>query len=709
MIFFNSNRSNTPPSDLPLLPPHWIHAFLAAWFFGAGVQLLQGWNEPAYLTLEYSGFKGLGLLLGIILAAMALMLHFVKNKRTLVKLASLAFLFFSATLFIRTGDPSLHVGLFLLSLIHLVLTRDLALEGFVRKQASSSAVWTMNLSFSVFLLLKLPIGEILAESTEPLPFDFKLLGILLLVSGLTICLTAIVIYQLMNDPYPAIPKRPGIGATGIITSLANRNPSILPMIALAGLVLGLQSFLVGRILYARYQGLMTPTYDFNLFAQMFYSMRSDLTQMTTLERNMPLSHFAVHISPIYYLMLPVFWLFPDPSTLQIAQAVIVASGIIPVLLICRHFKLTAVFTGLTALLFLFSPAFIVSSFYDLHENCFLVPLILWLVYFAATEKTIPLILATILTLLVKEDAALYVWAVAGFLILDRRKVKQGSLMFFGSAVYFLLAASLLKNSGEGPMTNRFANMIGEPSLSLLSVPLTVLRNPGYVLLEIFTGAKLAYIAIMLLPLGIMPFFIRRYSVMVLAVPFFIMNLISDYPYQADIRFQYNYGSAALLFCMMLLFLKDRANDRRPGRSPSKGTGRFDLPRALLSFVLAVAVVASVFITAYYLKLYEVFPRRYQAEKSQTDSMKAAMAAIPRDASVLASPYLTGFLSDRRVLYDTEYNFTDPDYFPADYVVLDLRPDDLDINPALIQRIRADGYRLITEVPGLLQVYTKPSP
>lgn len=48
--------------------------------------------------------------------------------------------------------------------------------------------------------------------------------------------------------------------------------------------------------------------------------------MTTCERDRVLSHFAVHVSPIYYLFLPFYALFPLPVTLEVLQALLLASG-----------------------------------------------------------------------------------------------------------------------------------------------------------------------------------------------------------------------------------------------------------------------------------------------------------------------------------------------------------------------------------------------
>lgn len=59
----------------------------------------------------------------------------------------------------------------------------------------------------------------------------------------------------------------------------------------------------------RYYKLCTPAFDFGIFTQMFENMKDGLGPVTTVERNYELSHFAVHFSPAYYLMLPFYMLF----------------------------------------------------------------------------------------------------------------------------------------------------------------------------------------------------------------------------------------------------------------------------------------------------------------------------------------------------------------------------------------------------------------
>lgn len=69
----------------------------------------------------------------------------------------------------------------------------------------------------------------------------------------------------------------------------------------------------GHIGCLRYLGYLAPNFDFGVFTQMFHNMRESFLPMTTCERNGLLSHFAVHISPVFYLLLPFYALFPSPA------------------------------------------------------------------------------------------------------------------------------------------------------------------------------------------------------------------------------------------------------------------------------------------------------------------------------------------------------------------------------------------------------------
>ncbi len=65
-----------------------------------------------------------------------------------------------------------------------------------------------------------------------------------------------------------------------------------------------QAMFIALYTCARYNNYASPNYDFGIFCNMFSSMVRDFTQTVSCERDAIIQHFAVHFSPIYYLMLP---------------------------------------------------------------------------------------------------------------------------------------------------------------------------------------------------------------------------------------------------------------------------------------------------------------------------------------------------------------------------------------------------------------------
>ncbi len=132
-----------------------------------------------------------------------------------------------------------------------------------------------------------------------------------------------------------------------------------------------------------------------IFSQMFHYMKNTGLPYTTLERDGLLSHFHVHISPIYYLLLPFYCLSPVPATLQILQAVVIASALIPLWKLDRHYGLA-----------------------PFQRMLLCTPLLLWLFYGIARRNSRLTAAAALLTMLVKEDAPVYVACTSLWLLAD---------------------------------------------------------------------------------------------------------------------------------------------------------------------------------------------------------------------------------------------------------------------------------------------------
>lgn len=142
----------------------------------------------------------------------------------------------------------------------------------------------------------------------------------------------------------------------------------------------------------------------------------------------------------------------------------------------------------------------------------------------------------------------------------------------GSVAYFAFALLILKAQGHGVMTNRYDNFISNDSLGLLSVFHTLLVDPAYLISQVFTQEKLIFALSMLAPLAFAPIMLRRPGQLALCIPFVLVNLMSNYPYQHSIYFQYVFGSMALLIYLSLENLSGLPCRWRRSRSPFHGSG-----------------------------------------------------------------------------------------------------------------------------------------
>ncbi len=462
---------------------------------------------------------------------------------------------------------------------------------------------------------------------------------------------------------------------------------------LAVLSLCLFLFLCAWTLY-RYRSFFTPTFDFGIFSQMFHSMKTTGLPVTTVEREGALSHFAVHVSPIYYLMLPVYWLFPDPATLQVLQVVIVVSAVIPLWLLGGRHGLKGPARLLLCTSFLLLPTVGGGIYYDLHENCFLLPLLLWLLY-AMDRRSILLIgVFTFLTLTVKEDAAVYT-AVAGLYLFvrtalnDRREYRKdlitGLAVLLGSIVYFLLVTNYLATQGDGVMTYRYQNFMLDGSDSLFSVIIAVLLCPMKMLFECVDPEKQTYILQTLLPLLALPLMTRKYERYLLLIPYLLVNLMSDYQYQHDIFFQYNFGSTAFLLYLTAVNLADL---RFPKFIPAAAA----VAAALFFFSGTVVPRATDTIT------------QYQQYRGYYDGIREELDRVPAGSSVATGTFYTAYLSKRSELYDVKYSSME-DILSAEYIVV-RKTSQTDFKShggfeAFSQAVENAGYRIINSHQSLL--------
>ena len=482
------------------------------------------------------------------------------------------------------------------------------------------------------------------------------------------------------------------------------------------------------VLGARTACYCSPCYDMGIFAQMYDNMTETLLPTTTCERGEHLSHFAVHFSPILYVLLPFCYIFKVTDVLVWGQILAVFAGVFPLLLICRRIGLSNIKSTLVCLVFLFYPAMSSGAFYDFHENAFLAPLILWTLYFVHVEKWIPTFIFALGVLAVKEDAALYVAFIALFVIFSRKKIWQGVALFVMTVCYFFFATAMLIGAGEGIMLGgRYYNIIGDNGgfADLLKVALV---NPALYAAESFTPEKLLYALNMLVPVAFLPLITRKPSRWLLIAPLFVINLITDYQYQYNLTFQYSFGSGSLLVYAAAINLADMSDAPFALPAPTEdGDAQYGEKHSMKKFtagmsamLISISLTASVFLSAARAPSEFFYVERYFAEAETFDTVEQTLSRIDRNKSVMATSMYLTHLYDVDELYHTsqatkERHSLSGDkvigytiLIETDVVVLDLRPYVSDAEDADLWRkaYTSAGYEVVEEHPGIILVMEK---
>ena len=435
------------------------------------------------------------------------------------------------------------------------------------------------------------------------------------------------------------------------------------------------------------------TFDFGIFVQMFHYMKKCLIPYTTCERYHLVSHFTIHFSPIFYLILPVYAIFSSPMTLIFVQLAAVVSGVIPVYLMCRRKNLSKVATFCMCGVYLLYPALRGGLFYDFHENKFLAPLVLWLLYFMDREKfdrkkIAAIAIFTLLILAVKEDAPIYTACIGLYYSLGRGDNKQkitGFFMFLVSVAYFFIVFYFMGrySDGGGAITSfgRYENLTVNGYQGIGNLVMTMLKNPAYVMKQLLTAEKLEFFLWMFLPVLFLPFQSKRISTYLLLVPMVVLNLLSDYTYQHSIYYQYAYASGVLV--IYLAFLEIGEKKENCGKKTA-------VSMLVVTLLLSISCISD---------RNEYFGE-YLRDREMYEEMYALLDEIPRDASVSATTTLVPVLAERDEIY--KHSAGDQ----QDYIVFSLRTSSKENYLAEADDYLNNGYQIFGEVEDKLLILQK---
>jgi len=400
----------------------------------------------------------------------------------------------------------------------------------------------------------------------------------------------------------------------------------------------------------------TSVFDLGIYNQAFWSFVHMGKFLVTLDASSFSAHNmlgATHFSLIYYVLVPFYWLFPKPETLLILQSFLLGLPGVIIYFLARQ-KTKNEFLALAFCLsyLLYTPVHNINLF-DFHELACAPLLILSALYFLENKKYAWFVVFFILSLFIKEDVALSGIGIGMYIFLVKKQRWFGIIVALFSAIYFIATLKIfMPFLGSGAVANfsdRYSQMILPGHHGYVAILYTMITKPLYALKVIFWNKyKILYLFKILAPLLFLPL-CNNIGTVILIVPSLLVNLLSSYKPQYNIRDQY-----AGVVIPFLYFTAILATQRMVSVKVKK--------------MLAVLLIAiGVIVTGQYL-IKSINNHWEDFTISSHDLIVRKMIdSVPQDASVSASMNHGVHLSGRSVAYVLPKGVG-----LVDYIFLDLK-------------------------------------
>jgi uncharacterized membrane protein len=441
----------------------------------------------------------------------------------------------------------------------------------------------------------------------------------------------------------------------------------------------------------RHRAFSTGRFDLGNMVQAVWSTaQGDVLEATSLSGEQ-FVRLGAHFDPILATFAPAWLLWPSPTMLLTAQAVLIALGALPVFWLARkHLQSDRAALGF-ALAYLLLPPLQWMTLSEFHPVALATPLLLYAFWYLDEERLVAFAVFAGLAVLTKEHVALTVAVFGLWHAVSRRRLFPGlAISAAGVAVTAVAVGVVIPHfspTGESSFYGRYGELGGSPG----EVLRTLFTDPGEVAAELATRRDATYLFQLLLPLAALPFLAPL--VLLGAAPEVGLNLLSATRTQTSIHFHYAAASLAALVPAAVLGAGWLVRIR-PIR------GRLALLVVLLSLGANYALGP--------IPVWQAFPG---GEKLGTSAHRVndhdriaarALELVPGDAVVSTSNSLGGHLSERRRVLSF------PLLADAEWIALDeTRPGNADrIEPlpyaAAIARLRRNnGWRLVFQQDGVL--------
>ena len=430
------------------------------------------------------------------------------------------------------------------------------------------------------------------------------------------------------------------------------------------LSLAVSAFAVGMSALALLQqrAFETGRFDLGNLTQAVWSTAHGRFLEVTDLQGRQISRLGSHFDPLVALLAPLWWLWPSPDLLLVAQAVAVALGAVPVFLLTRK-HLGGDWAGLGfALVYLLYPPTQWLVVDDFHPVALATPLLLGAIWYLDEDRLLPFALCAGAACLTKEQIGLVVAVLGIWHAVAHGRRRAGLVILIAGTLVAVVATAIVvphyAPGGGSPFAGRYDAVGGSPA----GIVKTGIVHPLRLVQAATEHRDLTYLRDLLAPLGGLP--LLAPLVAASALPELALNVLSSTRTQSSIHFHYTAGAIPGLMAGAVLGAA-RVRRRWPRSWPVLG-------RATVVLALAAGVLLGPLPAWRHVPFGSTLATRDHLVSAHDRAAARVLAAVPAGVPVSATNTLGAHLSERRRV------FSFPVLAEARWVAVDLkRPSYLD--------------------------------
>jgi len=423
--------------------------------------------------------------------------------------------------------------------------------------------------------------------------------------------------------------------------------------------------------------------------QLFHQTICNIVSDTNCYGPNGIPRFAIHFEPILFPVSLFYLVVPNPKTLQVLQVLVVASGAFPAFWLAR-LRLRNNWAGIpVAALYLLFPAQQWATIFDFHAVTFTAALLLFVLYFMYTRRTVLLFVFVVLAMACKEEIPVVLAIYGLWSALFQRRWRTGlaiTLLGLGWTGVGLYIVHVFSPVGHTLLAPRYGALGNSP----VQVVKNIVRHPvSAIRAHVLDHAHLFYLRSLFAPTAYLA--ILAPWIWVLMLPTLALNLFSSSPNMYSDLFQYDAemvpvlifatieALVLILWVVQCLFTRWRTRTqevqetpRLPSRSMNASARRLQqLTHSGLLALLLMFILVSV-VRADYERGTMPFSKGFTwpfSHSQHNQIGESIVTMIPSDASVSAQSNLIPHISERKYIYQFPYQDE-----TADYVFLDVTSD-----------------------------------